>query len=172
MTELHPQDASIGVTMAVVQAEMAKGLRVLPAADVVAGVLMPLLREWGERWDAFQKSAASPMPTLGVAWQKVRQGRTVSAYLVRVENAPIQTGESGSTKEFASKGQLKSVDDQLKALRRRMASMSGDEDEDAEPVPGRKNRRKNKNKGVTGTVPPGTAPAAPAAAAAAAGTPK
>ena len=169
MTELHPQDASIGVTMAVVQAEMAKGLRVLPAADVVAGVLMPLLREWGERWDAFQKSAASPMPTLGVAWQKVRLGRTVSAYLVRVENAPVQTGENGSTKEFASKGQLKSVDDQLKALRRRMASMSGDEDEEAEPVPGRKNRRKNKNKGVNGTVPSGTTPAAPAAAASAAG---
>ena len=160
MTEMHPCDASIGVTMAIVQAEMAKGQRVLAAADVVAGILIPLLREWSERWAAFQKSAASPLPTLGAAWAKVRVGRTVSAFMVRVENAPTHTATNPTaSKEFASKGQLKSVDDQLKALRKQMASMSGDEDEDGEALTASQKRRKKKKEKALLGVAAGAGPA-------------
>ena len=128
-----------------VMANVARGVTVRTVGETVAGLLVPLMRAYGEAFDGFQKSATVAIPILGEVWAKERLESTVTAFMASVgaaEAAPVvvPSGSGGTAQPEAVSAlekKLKEANKRLdkldKAQRGLKASMSeGSDDEEGE----------------------------------------
>ena len=142
LMQMQPEDATIAVTMMEVMASVARGVAVRSVGETVAGLLVPLMRAYGEAFDAFQKSATVAIPVLGEVWAKERLESAVTAFMASVgaaEAAPSSVSlapggaaqpEAVTALEKKLREANKRLDKLDKAQRGLKASMSEGSDEE------------------------------------------
>jgi hypothetical protein len=120
LSACHPSDETVNLTMAVLTAELAKGLRVHAAKDVVAGLLVPFFRAYSEAVLLSQRSATVAMPKLGEVWRRECSDPSsqIGAYLTRSAAADV-TGTGQSAAEPAEV--KRQVEAALRPLTQRLA---------------------------------------------------
>ena len=161
LMQMQPEDTTIAVTMMDVMANVARGVAVRSVGETVAGLLVPMMRAYGEAFDTFQKSATVAIPILGEVWAKERLESTVTAFMASVGSAEATPGSTSSAPVGAAQPEavsalekkLEKANKRLDALAKQQrgftkALSDGSDDEEGEGV-GEKtlaNRAKRKAK--------------------------
>ena len=102
LMQMQPEDTTVAVTMMDVMANVARGVAVRSVSETIAGLLVPLMRAYGEAFDSFQKSATVAVPVLGEVWAKERLESTVTAFMASVAAAEAPTGADSVSLERRS----------------------------------------------------------------------
>ena len=139
-----PWDKTAVKTLATVHTVMSHGLAKHGAATTVLNVLMPLLREYEERVDAFQRSPSAPIPTLAGCWEHTKTLAITATFisearkqLANLELAPDSQVASLKTQNEAQSKALKTLEERLKKLEAKPTSTKPPgKPEDGEPSKG------------------------------------
>ena len=171
LTLLHPEDATVAVTMMEAMAAFARGVSVRTVPEAVDGLLIPLMRAYSDAFDRFQKSATVALPLLADVWDEEKKAPTVLAYLSLVGTSEAGVGTAASPSQGES-AELKTLKERLKSLEKKhkgLAKHLSDAESDGEggESPEQKKSRKNAEKKARKKA--AKAQANPEAAAAAAG---
>ena len=160
LMQMQPEDETVAITMMDVMANVARGVAVRSVGDTVAGLLVPLMRAYGEAFDSFQKSATVAVPILGEVWAKERLESTVTAFMASVAAAEASAGATASVSSSAAQPEaLAALEKKLTAANKRLDSLAktqkgfskalSDVSDDEEDAPSEKtlaNRAKRKAK--------------------------
>ena len=139
-----PWDKTAVKTLATVHTVMSHGLAKHGASTTVLNVLMPLLREYEERVDAFQRSPSAPIPTLAGCWEHTKTLAITATFisearkqLANLELAPDSQVASLKTQNEAQSKTLKTLEERLKKLEAKPTSTKPPgKPEDGEPSKG------------------------------------
>jgi hypothetical protein len=139
-----PWDKTAVKTLATVHTVMSHGLAKHGASTTVLNVLMPLLREYEERVDAFQRSPSAPIPTLSSCWEHTKTLAITATFitearkqLANLELAPDSQVASLKTQNEAQSKTLKTLEERLKKLEAKPTSTKPPgKPEDGEPSKG------------------------------------
>jgi hypothetical protein len=164
MQTLHPKDVQMGGTLTEVMAEIAKGLKTHGVASAVDNVLAPLLREYEEGFQRFQKSAQAELPKIGAVWERVRVSSSVAGFMAQsavgasgqdapsfaelqkqckeAADAAKKAASDLKTEQEKTKRVTKDFNSQLKNLREHVGT--DDENDEDGPASGKKKKKKKK----------------------------
>ena len=139
-----PWDKTAVKTLATVHTVMSHGLAKHGASTTVLNVLLPLLREYEERVDAFQRSPSAPIPTLAGCWEHTKTLAITATFisearkqLANLELAPDSQVASLKTQNEAQSKALKTLEERLKKLEAKPTSTKPPgKPEDGEPSKG------------------------------------
>jgi hypothetical protein len=125
LMQMQPEDATVAVTMMDVMANVARGVAVRSVSETIAGLLVPLMRAYGEAFDSFQKSATVAVPVLGEVWAKERLESTVTAFMASVALAEAPTSAATSTSSGTAQPEaLAALEKKLREANKRLDSLA------------------------------------------------
>ena len=118
-----PWDSTAVKTLASVHAVMAHGLAKHGASTTVLNVLLPLLREYEERVDAFQRSPSAAIPDLASCWAHTKTLAITATFITeaRKQLANLELAPDAQALKAQNDAQSK----ELKKLEERMKKLEG-----------------------------------------------
>jgi hypothetical protein len=128
-----PWDSTAVQTLATVHTVMAHGLAKHGASTTVLNVLMPLMREYEERVDAFQRSPSAEIPDLASCWAHTKTLAITATFITeaRKQMANLDIAPDAQALKAQNDAQSK----ELKALQERMKKLEAKPGGPTKPPP-------------------------------------
>ena len=116
-----PWDATAVKTLASIHTVMAHGLAKHGASTTVLNVLMPVLREYEERVDSFQRSPSAEIPDLASCWAHTKTLAITATFITEARKQMANLDVASDAQ--ALKAQNDAQSKELKALQERMKKL-------------------------------------------------
>jgi hypothetical protein len=102
LMQLQPEDSTVAMTMMEIMAAFARGISVRTVQETVDGILVPLMRAYGDAFTSFQKSASVPLPKLADVWAKERLEPSVMSFMSIVGTSEVMGGKAAPSASNSS----------------------------------------------------------------------